>query len=309
GTACFASSIDLTPLQAYMISRQRWILGQLFDHDRNRLVLDGEKQGENAIVGAEFINFIAVLLSNRLFKLAYEGGVLDDCSYSVLLDSLNGCARDISADPNAIPSINDSMWRSATGAEKELIISLGIAEGVYAPKRTGRPRKARDTEGKPGEKRRPGRPRGSGNRSEASSANGEAEACAAPRTDRPAADAAAAAASIQPVPNEGGPGPAPLSASGQSASDSPAEAPERRRGRPRKERPPEDGPRRGRGRPGKETPADDRPRRPRGRPRIHPEPDPDQPRRPRGRPRMHPERTGEPGHRGRPRKNRDNMEE
>ena len=66
-------------------------------------------QGDFSVIGEEFVNFIATILTSRMAKKADEAGLLDTMSYGELMDDLSSAW--ISAKGESVkPKDNDRHW-------------------------------------------------------------------------------------------------------------------------------------------------------------------------------------------------------
>lgn len=154
----FESDKDLDPKTAYICYSDRWLLELVFNRYKNGLGLDRTcVQGDFSVIGLEFINFIATVLTCRMLRKATVAGLLETRSYGDLLEDLSEVWRDVNAPDHA--ATNDGHWVHTMEYEFAELEALGLSEPVPKPepKKRGRPRKNPVPEDKP--KRRRGRPR------------------------------------------------------------------------------------------------------------------------------------------------------
>ena len=98
-------------------------------------------QNDFSVYGAEFINFIATLLTTRMIHKADKAGLLEDMSFKDLFDDLGTAWRKVR--DNDKPKADDRYWvHPFSYAIAELTV-LGLIEGMPEPpkKKRGRPRK------------------------------------------------------------------------------------------------------------------------------------------------------------------------
>ena len=158
GVIIFESDKDLDPKTAYICYSDRWLLELVFNRYKNDLGLDRTcVQGDFSVIGSEFINFIATVLTCRMLRKATAAGLLETRSYGDLLEDLSEVWRDVNAPDHA--ATNDGHWVHTMEYEFAELEALGLSEPVPKPepKKRGRPRKNPVPEDKP--KRRRGRPR------------------------------------------------------------------------------------------------------------------------------------------------------
>ena len=144
GVVVFESDQDLTPEDAYACYKDRWLLEQVFDLYKNDICLDKTNVQSNfAVIGSEFINFIAMLITCRIISKALKAGVLDKLTYSNMMEDLGGIDRKVSA-PDTKPASDDEYWDNCpTRKDFELLeaLELSTPERKPEPRKRGRPRK------------------------------------------------------------------------------------------------------------------------------------------------------------------------
>ena len=160
GVIVFESDQDLEPETAYLCYEERWLLELVFNRYKNDECLDKTSvQGDFSVIGSEFINFIATVITCRLVKKAREAQLLEKMSYGDLMDDLSTAWR--MKDAPGEPSTGDKYWVHTLKTVFEELEALGLSKPIPQPvaKKRGRPRKnpVEETADKP---RRPrGRPR------------------------------------------------------------------------------------------------------------------------------------------------------
>lgn len=158
GVIVFESDEDLDPGTAYICYSDRWLLELVFNRYKNDIVLDRTNvQGDFSVIGSEFVNFIATVMTSRMLSKATAAGLLETRSYGDLLDDLSEVWRDADAPEHA--ATNDGHWIHTLEYEFAELDALGLSEPIPkpVPKKRGRPRKNPVPEDKP--KRRRGRPK------------------------------------------------------------------------------------------------------------------------------------------------------
>ena len=113
-------------------------------------------QGDFSVIGEEFVNFIATILTSRMAKKADEAGLLDTMSYGELMDDLSSAW--ISAKGESVkPKDNDRHWIHTLPSVMDELVKLDLATCTREKRKPGRPRKEKPDSDTP--KRPRGRPR------------------------------------------------------------------------------------------------------------------------------------------------------
>ena len=142
GVIVFESDQDLDPKTAYQCYEDRWLLELVFNRYKNDECLDRtDVQGDFSVIGSEFINFIATVITCRLLKKAQEAKLLDTMSYGELMEDLLSAWRKVDAPET--PSTNDGYWVHTLKLVFEELEALGLSKPIpkSEPKKRGRPRK------------------------------------------------------------------------------------------------------------------------------------------------------------------------
>lgn len=158
GTIVFISDLDLTLEEVYKIYEERWLLELMFAQYKGDIGLTTTNvQGDFAVRGSEFINFIATVMTSRITKKAEECGALDDLTYGDMMDDLSSVWRNIKGDIKE-PKLNDGYWRCNTlPSIFELMVKLELAVDPTVKRSVGRPKKEKPADEQPKKKKR-GRP-------------------------------------------------------------------------------------------------------------------------------------------------------
>ncbi len=206
GLIVFESDVDMDPSVVYKTYSERWLIELVFRRYKNEVSLNTTRvQGDFSVWGDEFLNFIATLLTCRILRRLEKAKLLDEASYSDVMDDLSSAWR--RTDALATPRSDDEGWVHTTKTVLTMLEALGLSEPAadsksaepartrgrpkvklefVGPKRPrGRPRKikvglteasaeaAASSEAAP-VKRKPGRPKGSKNKKSLLSKDGMA---------------------------------------------------------------------------------------------------------------------------------------
>jgi len=157
GTIVFISDLDLTLEEVYKIYEERWLLELMFAQYKGDIGLTTTNvQGDFAVRGSEFVNFIATVLTSRITKKAEECGALDELTYGDMMDDLSSVWRNIKGNTEK-PKLNDGYWRCNTlPSIFKLMVTLGLAVDPTVKRSVGRPKKEKPADDQPKKKR--GRP-------------------------------------------------------------------------------------------------------------------------------------------------------
>ena len=160
GVIVFESDQDLDPETAYLCYDERWLLELVFNRYKNDECLNKTNvQGDFSVIGSEFINFIATVMTCRMVKKAREAKLLEQMSYGELMEDLSSAWRMV--DAHGEPSTGDKYWVHTLKTVFEELEALGLSKPIPQPveKKRGRPRKhpVEEVTSKP--KRPRGRPR------------------------------------------------------------------------------------------------------------------------------------------------------
>ncbi len=262
GIIVFESDLDLSCDVVYRCYQKRWLIETTFRYYKDDLDLDTTNvQTDYSVIGSEFVNFIATVITCRILEKADRAGVLDKTTYGAMIEDLEEARRKTDAPLDPLPTSHDAYWSCAALCDYQMMEALGLAQPQPEP-----------------EHRHPGRP---------SKKDSQAPEDQTPPAAVSPSQPATAENTSEPEPKVekrpvGRPRIHPLPD---------PDAPKRPVGRPRIHPLPDpDAPKRPVGRPRtRPLPDPNAPKRPVGRPRIHPAPDPNAPKRPVGRPRKTPQ--------------------
>ena len=83
-------------------------------------------QGDFSVIGEEFVNFIATILTSRMAKKADEAGLLDTMSYGELMNDLSSAWRSVKGE-SVKPKDNDRYWIHTLPSVMEELEKLDLA--------------------------------------------------------------------------------------------------------------------------------------------------------------------------------------
>jgi len=140
GLIVFESDLDLALDKVYRNYQERWLLELLFAQYKGEECLDVTGvQGDFSLIGVEFVNFIATLMTARMVKKAGNARLLDTMSYGDLMEDLSSAWRSTGA--SVEPRSDDKGWVHTLPSVLEILEKLGLSESVAkVPKKRGRPR-------------------------------------------------------------------------------------------------------------------------------------------------------------------------
>ncbi len=157
GVVAFESDLDLPLDKACKSYEDRRLLELLLTQYKGEECLDSTGvQGDYSLLGTEFVNFVATLMTSRMVKKAGDAGLLDKMMYGDLMEDLSSAWRYCDAPER--PKSYDKKWNHTLPSVFEILEILGLSEPlVKTPKKKGRPKSALAKPEKP--KRPRGRPR------------------------------------------------------------------------------------------------------------------------------------------------------
>lgn len=147
GTIVFESDQDLDPEVVYHSYACRWKIELVFRRYKNDECLDQTRvQGDFSVIGSEFINFIATLLTCRMLQKAQKAQLFEQNSWSDLMDDLSSAWRRL--DGSEPPQSDDSAWVHTIPKVMKLLVALGLCKNnqeqvtaeLKLPGRRGRPK-------------------------------------------------------------------------------------------------------------------------------------------------------------------------
>ncbi len=159
GVIVFESDLGLSAKAAYLCYQDRWLLELVFKRYKSDEGLDQTRvQGDFSVMGSEFVDFIATVITTRIIKEAERRGVLEEFSYGEMMEELNSAWRLVDAPEDA--QSNDGCWVHVLKAPMRIMELLGLSRPAkplrFEPKKRGRKKVVPDFVGP---KRPRGRPR------------------------------------------------------------------------------------------------------------------------------------------------------
>lgn len=99
----------MDPSVVYKTYSERWLIELVFRRYKNEISLNRTRvQDDFSVWGDEFLNFIATLLTCRILQRLEKAKLLDDASYSDVMDDLSSAWR--RTDALAAPHSDDEGW-------------------------------------------------------------------------------------------------------------------------------------------------------------------------------------------------------
>lgn len=142
GVIVFESDLDASPLAIYQCYERRWLLELVFRSYKNNICLYKTRvQNDFSLIGSEFVNFIATLITARIIKKMEDSEILKKMTYGDIMDDLTESWRKADAPEDA--SSGDGCWLNVSEGVYSELETLGLSKPVPkpAPKKRGRPRK------------------------------------------------------------------------------------------------------------------------------------------------------------------------
>ncbi len=154
GVIVLKSDQDLLPEIAYKSYEDRWLIELVFKRYKS-----DEVQNDFAVIGSEFINYIATTATCRIIKKIEQTNLLKEMTYGELMDDLSSAWRLTNAPSE--PATDDGCWVHTLVKVFEELEALGLSKPTSKPepKKRGRKPKPKDPNEQPNPKRPRGRPR------------------------------------------------------------------------------------------------------------------------------------------------------
>ena len=162
GVVSVVSDQDMTPPEAYQCYQGRWILEIVIKYYKSDIGLDTTNvQGDYAVMGSEFINLLASIITCRIVKKSSDAGLLEKMTYGDLMEDLSSAWR--KTEYTGKPRSYDKGWVHTLPNVKSELELLGLSTPlVTEKKKPGRPKKQPvedDTPGNTKVTKKRGRPR------------------------------------------------------------------------------------------------------------------------------------------------------
>ncbi len=127
GLIVFESDSDVALRDIYLSYKDRWKLELVFRYYKNNIDCDKTRvQDDFAVIGSEFINFIAAIITCRIIERMRKAGVLEKDSYKDVMDDLYSVSRNVAHADN--PVENDQYWSHTINCAMKKMVALGLAK-------------------------------------------------------------------------------------------------------------------------------------------------------------------------------------
>ncbi len=138
GTIVFECDLDLDLDVVYKAYECRWMIELMFRMYKFILELDDTREhNDYSVVASEFVNFLATIITSRLFRKFDEAGLLNEMTYGDVMDVLRSAKKQ--KDENGKWTIVRVIEKKAKVLEK-----LGLAgRPIVVKNPVGRPRKSK----------------------------------------------------------------------------------------------------------------------------------------------------------------------
>ncbi len=138
GTIVFECDLDLELGVVYKAYECRWMIELMFRMYKFLDWLDDTRvHSDYSVVASEFVNFLAVIMTGRLFRRFDQAGLLDDRTYGDIMEILRSAEK---------AKDTDGRWSTIRVIEKNanVLEKLGLADNPIVVKNpVGRPKKAK----------------------------------------------------------------------------------------------------------------------------------------------------------------------
>ena len=133
GVIIFESDQDMEPTDVYRCYQERWELELVFRYYKSNVGLDKTgAQADFEVIGSEFINFVASVLTCRIISKMSRCGVLEKLSYKTVMHDLATAFRKVGHEADATE--NDAYWVHTLPKVMKLLVVLGLAKEVETKK-------------------------------------------------------------------------------------------------------------------------------------------------------------------------------
>ena len=142
GLIVLESDLDLPPYVVYQTIQQRWNIELFFRRFKNDIGISKTKEETNyRIIGSQFVNYIAAIISSRISQKFINAGLLVKSSYEHIMEDLSNTLRVVES-PSP-PKRDDGYWYTGQKNNFDVLEKLGLSEPLPkpTPKKRGRPRK------------------------------------------------------------------------------------------------------------------------------------------------------------------------
>ena len=138
GTIVLECDLDLDPGRVYRMYEERWEIELVMRYYKSACEFDETRvQSDYSVIGSEFCDFLATVLTFRLLKAFDKAGLLKKMNYSRIMSLLKRAKK--------VRVGEDGEWRLIKVNPKleEMLAALGLAPKADVPqgRKPGRPRK------------------------------------------------------------------------------------------------------------------------------------------------------------------------
>jgi hypothetical protein len=135
GTIVLESDCDLTPEQAYMAYADRWEIEIVMRYYKSACEFDDTRvQDDYSVIGTEFCDFLATVLTFRLLKVFNEAKLLEKMTYKKVMSVLKRIKK---------VKIEENNWQFVKVAPGcvDIMKRVGLVDKTDEKKKPGRPKK------------------------------------------------------------------------------------------------------------------------------------------------------------------------
>ncbi len=145
GVITLESDLNMTCREAYLCYAERWKLELVFRAYKNDEYIDKTSvQGDYAVIGMEFVNFLSTLITTRVIEKMRNSGLLKKYSYDEIMEDLSSAWREKEGESDH-PSENDGNWIHTIPSVMEEMKMLGLLKEKMEEKKKGRGRPKKST--------------------------------------------------------------------------------------------------------------------------------------------------------------------
>lgn len=164
GVIVFESDQDIDPCAAYRCYKDRWLLELVFRRYKNDIERNTTRvQTDFSVIGSEFVNFIATVITCRIIKKMESIPSLHKISFGDLMEDLSTAWRKTGGTEK--PVSNDNQWVHTLAFVFDELEALGLSEKATKPEEI-----EKNCSCKKSQKTEPRRPRGRPRKAECSQA-------------------------------------------------------------------------------------------------------------------------------------------
>lgn len=142
GTLVFESDLNMEPKQVYSYYEDRWQIELMFRFERDILEMDDTREhSDYTAIASEFVDFLAAIMSARMFKYFDGKGFLEKMTYADVIRRLDRFKM--------VKVTEDGVWRvnRAPAIDAEFAVTMELLVRPIVPKvvkTKGRPKGSKD---------------------------------------------------------------------------------------------------------------------------------------------------------------------